>query len=179
MIRVDPPVTTIPKHFETPLEERVYAALRELEIPFLRVDNEPALTMADCEAIDLALDVKVVKTLLLCDRRARSFYLYVMPGDVPFRASAFGAGLGVSRVSFAAEEKLWELLGTRVGATTVFSCLLPSSRDVRLVFDRRVLVDPWYGCTDGTTTCYMKLRTEDLLKKLLPYCQRNYEVIEL
>jgi Ala-tRNA(Pro) deacylase len=26
----------------------------------------------------------------------------------------------------------------------------------------------WYGCTDGTTTCYLRISTRDLLERFLP-----------
>ncbi len=178
MIKVSEVKSTPPTTFQTPLEEKVYDVLQKLDIPYTRVDNDPAVTMADCEAIDAALEVKVVKTLLLCNRKATSFYLYVMPGDLPFRASAFGAALQVSRVSFAPEEKLRELLGTAIGATTVFSCLLSTAGDVRLVFDRAVLESEWYGCTDGTTSCYMRLGTKDLIERFIPYTGHSYDIIQ-
>ena len=34
--------------------------------------------------------------------------------------------------------------------------------------DREVAESEWYGCTDGTTTCYMRLATRDLLDRFLP-----------
>lgn len=178
MIKVSEAMATPPRIFQTSLERKVYEVLQSLGIPFTRVDNDPAVTMADCEAIDAVLGVKVVKTLLLCNRKATSFYLYVMPGDRPFHASAFGAALQVSRVSFAPEEKLQELLGTMIGATTVFSCLLSTANDIRLVFDRSVLTSEWYGCTDGTTRCYIRLRTRDLIERFLPYTGHPYEIID-
>jgi len=103
----------------------------------------------------------------------------VTPGDKPFRSRDFGAALGVSRVSFAPEEKLHELLGTELGATTVFSVLLESARKVRVVFDEQVLADPDYGCTDGTTTCYMRVPTERIVHGLMTYARRTPDVIRL
>ena len=146
----------------------MYATLGRLGIPFERIDNDPAITMEDCEAVDAALSVKTVKTLLLCNRQQTSFYLYVMPGDKPFVTKEFGAALGISRVSFAPQEFLQGLLGTQIGATTVFSCLTASPGAFRLIMDSSVAACEWYGCTDGTTTCYMKIATADLLEKILP-----------
>ena len=36
-----------------------------------------------------------------------------------------------------------------------------------------------YGCSDGTTTGYMKLKTKDILEKLLPYSKHRYTVIDV
>jgi Ala-tRNA(Pro) deacylase len=70
-------------------------------------------------------------------------------------------------VSFASAEKLWELTGVLVGATTVLSAILPSAEGVHLVMDRGVAEGEWFACTDGTATCFVKLKTRDLLEKYL------------
>lgn len=179
MLYVSQTKTTPPEAFRSPLQEKVYAALQQLNIPFTRVDNDPAITMEDCIAIDQRLEVKTVKTLLLCNRQQTMFYLFVTAGDKPFRSKDFSHALEISRVSFATEEHLQTFLGTEIGATTIYSVLLDTARDVQLVFDRQVLEDPWYGCTDGTTTGYMRVATDDIIKKLLPYANRSYKVISV
>jgi len=179
MIKVSNPIETAPKTFKTQLQELVYKTLSELDIKFLRVDNEPAITMEDCIAIDAMLDMKTVKTLLLCNRQQTNFYLFVTLGDKPFVTKNFGAALGVSRVSFASAEQLKDLLGVEVGATTIYGALLESSKDVRVVIDSEVLKQEYYGCTDGTTTGYMKVKTKDIIEKFIPYTKHTLEVIEV
>ena len=161
--------TCAPAHFQTPLQEKTYGALSALGIPFQRVDTDEAITMEDCVQIDARLDMKMVKTLFLCNRQQTAFYLFVTPGDKPFRAKDFSAALEISRVSFAPAEKMQELLGTKIGAATVFSALLDTARDVTFVLDRAVLDERWYGCSDGTTTGYMKVETEQIVRNLLPH----------
>jgi Ala-tRNA(Pro) deacylase len=146
----------------------VYAALERLGIPVERIDNDPAVTMEDCEAVDAALGVPTVKTLLLCNRQQTMFYLYVMPGDKPFSTKDFGAALQISRVSFAPAEKLREFLGTEVGATTPLSLVADPDKHVRLIIDKAAVASEAIGFPDGTTTCYMRMRTADLLGKFIP-----------
>lgn len=179
MIHVSQPMTTVPEHFSTPLQELVYRTLTRLSIPFQRVENDPAVTMEDCQAIDDRLQMQTVKTLFLCNRQQTAFYLFVTLGDKPFRTKDFSAALGVSRVSFATPEQLEQMMGTIVGSATVFSLLLPTARDVRVVFDRSLESSEWYGCTDGTTTGYMKLRTRDVIDRLLPYTAHTLEWVEV
>lgn len=179
MIHVSQPMTTVPEHFSTPLQELIYRTLTRLSIPFQRVENDPAVTMEDCQAIDDRLQMQTVKTLFLCNRQQTAFYLFVTPGDKPFRTKDFSAALGVSRVSFATPEQLEQMMGTIVGSATVFSLLLPTARDVRVVFDRSLESSEWYGCTDGTTTGYMKLRTRDVIDRLLPYTAHTLEWVEV
>ena len=168
MIRTSEIRTTAPQEFVNETQRRVYAALERLAIPFGRIDNDPAVTMEDCIAIDKALGVPTVKTLLLCNRQQTMFYLYVMPGDKPFSTKDFGAALQISRVSFAPAEKLHEFLGTEVGATTPLSLVADTEHRVRLIIDKAAVEPESVGCPDGTTTCYMRLRTADLLGKFIP-----------
>ena len=75
--------------------------------------------------------------------------------------------MGIPRVSFASAEKLWELTGVLVGATTILSAILPQASGVHLVMDRSVCESEWFACTDGTATCFVKIKTSDLLEKYL------------
>ena len=171
--------TDKPSKMETPLQEKVYTTLLKLNIPFERVDTDEAITMEDCVAIEEKLDMKMVKTLFLCNRQQTSVYLFVTCGDKPFRSKEFSAALGVSRLSFTPAEKMDEMLGTKIGAATVFSALLDNAKDVQFVFDKEVLKEEYYGCSDGTTTGYMKIKTEDVLHKFMPFTKHTVLFVEV
>ena len=70
-----------------------------------------------------------------------------------------------------------EILGTKIGAATVFSALLPSAKDVHIVFDSDVLREEYYGCSDGTTIGYMKIRTKDITDRFLPHTGHDYFIV--
>ena len=178
MFKVSEPMTTPPEAFETPLRQAVYEAFARLAIPFWRVDTDPGLTMKDCQHIDAKIGVRIVKTIFLCNRQQTAFYLYVTTDDKPFVTRDFCGALGIPRVSFASAEKLWELTGVEVGATTILSAILPSASDVQLVMDRAVAESEWFACTDGTATCFVKFRTADLLEKYLPASGHSWRTIE-
>ncbi len=179
MFYVSNPMREPPRTFRNPLQKKVYATLTALQIDYQRVDTDEAITMEDCVRIDEVLSMQMVKTLFLCNRQQTAFYLFITCGNKPFRSKDFSTALGISRVSFAPSERMEELLGTKIGAATVFSALLDTAKDVQIVFDHDVAAGEWYGCSDGTTTGYMKLKTEDILQKLLPYTKHDYTVITL
>ena len=176
MFYVSTPINTPPERFKTPLQELAYKTLAELGIEYERVDTDEAVSMELCKLIDDKLGAQIVKTLLVCDRKQTKFYLYITTGDKPFKSHDFSAALGISRVSFAPSERLEELLGVKIGATTLLSLLLPSAKDVQLVFDSDVLESEYYACADGTATGFMKLKTRDVLDKLLPHMHREFLV---
>ena len=171
--------TDAPKQYQTAVQEYAYRALNSLGIPFERVETDEAITMADCVMIEKKLDMQMVKTLFLCNRQQTEYYVFVTAGDKPFRAKEFSNALGIPRVSFAPAEKMKDILGTQVGAATVFSALLPSARDVRFVFDKEIADREMYGCSDGTTTGYMKVGVQKILEELLPSAGVVPTVIEV
>lgn len=74
MFNISDIYTTSPKEFKTALQEKAYQALEALKIPFERVDTDEAITMEDCIQIDNKLEMKMVKTLFLCNRQQTAFF---------------------------------------------------------------------------------------------------------
>lgn len=177
MINVSNIKTTPPENFSAPVQKNIYEVLQKLAVPFWRIDCDPAVTMDDCKAIDGALKVKTVKNLLLCNRQQTAFYLFITPGDKPFVTKDFSSAMGISRVSFAPQDMLDEKLGVSIGATTALAMTNAAAKDVRLVFDKAVLTDEYIAFPDGTTTCYIKLKTDDLLHSFLPAIGTDYTII--
>ena len=170
MFKVSEILTTPPSAFSSELQEKVYETFQSKGIPFERVDTDPGITMEDCAHIDGALGTRIVKTVFVCNRQETSFYLYAMPSDKPFVTRDFCAALGIPRVSFASGENLQSLTGVTAGATTILSAVLPQAAGVHIVLDRVVAEAPWFACTDGTPTCFVRISTHDLLEKYLPSC---------
>lgn len=171
--------TNEPKKFETKLQERVYKVLKELNIEYERVETDEAITMEDCVEINKKLDMKMVKTLFLCNRQKTNFYLFITCGDKRFDSKKFSNELNISRVSFADESLMNELLGTKIGAATVFSSLIDNDNEVDVILDKDVLKEEFYGCSDGTTTGYMKIKTKDITNKLLSYSNHQATIINM
>lgn len=157
-----------PKAFTTPLQAKVFERLAMLNIPYERVSTDEVITMEDCAEINAKLHMKMVKTLFLCDRKQSTFFLFITCGDKPFRAKDFSNALGVPRLSFAPANLMEEMLGTAIGAATIFSMLLEEASAVRLIIDKDVINEAWYGCSDGTTTGYLKASTKDIMNVFLP-----------
>lgn len=81
--------------------------------------------------------------------------------------------LGISRVSFASKEDMTSMLQTKIGAATVFSTLIDTKNKIKIIFDKYVTDDRWYGCSNGTTTGYLKISTNEIIAKLLPHTRHQ------
>ena len=168
-----------PDKYKNKLEEIVYNTLEELNISYERVETDEAITMEDCIEIDKKLNMKMVKTLFVTNRQKTNFYLFVTCGDKRFDSKKFSSELNISRVSFADSSLMEEILNTKIGATTIFSVLIDKENKINVIIDKDVLNEEYYGCSDGTTTGYMKIKTEDIINKLLPYSNHKEIVIEM
>lgn len=171
--------TAATKSYKSVLQEKVYHTLEHLQIPYKRVDTDEAITMEDCIFIDEKLEMEMVKTLFLCNRQQTVFYLFITAGNKSFRSKDFSNALAVARVSFAPADLLEKMLGTKIGAATIFSALLDTENALQIVFDKDVITEEWYGCSDGTTTGYMKIKTEQVINKFLPFTKHEPTVIEV
>ncbi|MBC9930012.1 prolyl-tRNA synthetase associated domain-containing protein [Chitinophaga qingshengii] len=170
---------TPPAEFKTPLQEMVYTLLQEQKVSFERVDTDAAITMEDCIRINQRLNMKTVKTLFLCNRQQTHFYLFVTTAEKPFKTKDLSSVLGIARLSFASVELLDKLLGTAVGAATIFGVLLDPENKIQVVIDKEVLSETWYGCSDGTTTSYMKISTAWVIDDFLTYAGHEPKIIEI
>ena len=100
--------------------EKVLQALRQWGIPFALYEHPPVHTMDDCfftEGVDWT-KTEMPKNIFLCNRQKTTFYLMLLRHDVPFRTGTVSKALGVSRLSFAPDELLPEMLGLRAGAVS-------------------------------------------------------------
>ena len=58
--------TKAPADERMPLERKFYDTLEKLKIPYEQVDNEPAYSMEESEAVEKAIGTELGKNVLLC-----------------------------------------------------------------------------------------------------------------
>ena len=149
-------------------EIRAYKLLLELGIEFQRVDHAPAMTMEACADIDKALGTAMCKNLFLCNRQMTQFYLLLMPGDKPFKTKDLSYQIGTSRLSFATEEHMADLLDLTPGSATILGLMNDKENSVTLLIDEAVLNEEYICCHPCVNTSSVKIKTSDVLEKLIP-----------
>ncbi len=149
-------------------EIRVYDFLDKLEISYQRVDHEPAMTMEICAQIDKILDATICKNLLLCNRQKTDFYLLMMPGDKVFKTKDLSAQIGSSRLSFAEACFMEEFLDITPGSVSVMGLMNDHDHRVKLLMDEDVAKGTYFGCHPCINTSSLRLRTADLMEKIIP-----------
>ena len=162
-----------------PKEIAVYNLLERLDIPFARADHAAAFTMVACESISAAVHTPVCKNLFLCNRQKTQFYLLCMGPDKPFHTKDLSHQIGSARLSFAPEEMLWELLRCTPGSATILGLMNDKGHHVRLLMEREVYEAEYLSCHPCICTSSLKLKTADVLQKLLPYTGHEVTVVDL
>lgn len=160
-------------------EVRVYDLLDRLEIPYQRIDHEAAMTMEACLPIDAALNATICKNLLLCNRQCTEFYLLMIPGDKVFKTSALSKQIGSSRLSFAAPEYMERYLDITPGSLSVLGLMNDREHHVHLLVDEDVLNGEFIGCHPCVNTSSLRLKTSDLMNKLLPAMDHTPRMVTL
>ena len=149
-------------------EVRVYDLLDSLNISFQRIDHEAAMTMEACAAVDEALEATICKNLLLCNRQHTAFYLLLLPGDKVFKTSVLSKQIGSSRLSFAGAEYMEEYLDITPGSLSVLGLMNDRDHHVELLIDEDVLKGEYIGCHPCINTSSLRLKTADLVEKIIP-----------
>ena len=149
-------------------EIRCYDFLDDLGIRYQRIDHEPAMTMDACAAVDEALEATICKNLLLCNRQCTDFYLLLIPGDKVFKTSQLSKQIGSSRLSFAAPEYMLEFLDITPGSVSILGLMNDTGHRVKLLMDEDVLKGEFFGCHPCINTSSLKIRTGDLVEKIIP-----------
>ena len=169
----------MPTSYTSDLEKKVYEKLNELSIEFDRVDNDTVESMEECLEIDKKLGTEIRKTIIVCNDKKTQFYLVVLPAEKRFDSKLFRDKMGCSRVSFAKAEDMQAILGVVPGSATVMSVVNDNEGKVKVVIDKEVADDEYFGCNTGENTRQIKIKTSDLLNVFLPNVNHEPTIIEL
>ena len=149
-------------------ERRCYDLLDSLGIEFYRVDHEHADTIEACEEVEGLLGCVICKNLFLCNRQQTDFYLLIMPGGKPFKTKYLSAQIGSSRLSFGSAEDMERLLGVTPGSVSLLGLMNDREGRVRLLVDRDLESDEYFGCHPCINTSSLRIAMSDVREKLVP-----------
>lgn len=149
-------------------EIRAYDFLDRLGVTYERIDHAPAMTMEVCREIDEMLGATICKNLFLCNRQETEFYLLMIPDTKTFKTKEISSQIHSSRLSFAKEHYMEELLNLTPGSVTVLGLMNDMHNRVQLLIDEDVTKGEYIGCHPCINTSSIRIRTEDMIKKVIP-----------
>lgn len=160
-------------------EVRVYDLLDSLGIHYERIDHEAAMTMEMCQDIDVALDAMVCKNLFLCNRQETNFYLLMIPDYKKFKTKDLSSQIGSARLSFGKPEYMEEFLDITPGSVSVMGLMNDKEKRVQLLMDEDVVKGEYIGCHPCINTSSLRIRTEDMMNKIIPAMEHEPKIVKL
>lgn len=160
-------------------EIRVYDFLDALGIVYGRLDHEPAMTMAVCAEIDVALQATICKNLFLCNRQETDFYLLMIPDNKKFKTKDLSAQLGVARLSFGKESYMERFLDVTPGSVSVMGLMNDKENRVRLLIDEDVLKSEYVGFHPCINTSSLRVSVKDFAEILVPALEHEPTIVRL
>ena len=92
----------------------------------------------------------------------------MIPGDKKFKTKDLSAQIHSSRLSFAKETYMEELLDITPGSVSVLGLMNDREHRVQLLVDRDVLEGDYIGCHPCINTSSLRIRQKDMWEKIVP-----------
>ena len=171
--------TAAPAEGRAAVELETFALLDRLGIPYTWVAHDMANTIEDCAAVDAALGISICKNLFLCNRQETAFYLLMIPDTKVFHTKDLSAQIGSARLSFAKPEYMEKFLDITPGSVSVLGLMNDKEHQVKLLIDEEVLDSEYFGCHPCINTSSLRMRTVDLIEKVLPAMEHDFVKVKL
>ena len=101
----------------------------------------------------------------------------MIEGHKVFRSGEISKQAGSSRLSFAEEEWMIELMDTASGSASVMGLMNDTEHRVQLLVDEDVLRAEYLGCHPCINTSSLRLRTKDVFGPLLEAIGHDWIVV--
>lgn len=116
-------------------EKKVYDALEQLDIQFIRYEHQPVYTIPEVEELMLRTEGDHCKNLFVRDHHGKRHYLILVSAEKRADLKDIAAQIGSTRLSFASEERLMKYLGLIPGAVTPLGLINDEEKQVTVLID--------------------------------------------
>ena len=148
---------------------KIIDRLRAMGVPFDLYEHEAAHTMEDCLALPFAQpDVTICKNMLLTNTRQTEYWLYLTLPGKRFRTSTVSKLIGASRLQFAPESALHDMLELESGSLAPFGLWYDLQGIIRFAVDedvRRTERIAFHPCDNTATVVFTQ---EDFWTRVVP-----------
>lgn len=159
--------------------EKSIAFLDSIGVEYEIFRHEVAASIEQCEEIEKIISGKICKNLLLRTTSGDKVFLLMTDGRKRFVTKEVSKKLGSSRLSFADGEMMEALLNTKPGSLSIMSLMFDKDKKVFLAADRDVFREEFICCHPCDNTATLKIRTEDVIEKIIPLLGREISFIDV
>ncbi len=148
--------------------EQVMAFLDGLGVSYRLSEHAPTATMEACAEIDRKLEALTPKNIFLTTKNGKRFCLCLTRPEARFRTADISKQAGSSRLSFAPENRLFDLLKCHPGAASPLGLIFDTDRAVSLLIDSALRNAPRLAFHPCDNTLTLAMSHEDFFEKYLP-----------
>jgi Ala-tRNA(Pro) deacylase len=145
-------------------EKKVYDALEQLEIPYIRYEHIPVYTIADIDILNMEMKGLHCKNLFVRNHNGNIHYLILVSHEKKADLKNIASQIGSTRLSFASEERLMKHLGLTPGSVTPFGLLNNEDKKVRVLIDNDLRNSDCILFHPNVNTASISITHDDLIK---------------
>ena len=158
-------------------EEMCYKLLKDLDIEYSSVSYTEK-EKEDVNLVDNKIGVKGIKNLLFKTRNLKKeLFLIILPREKRFDTKAFRNKYNITKIEMVNDEELKEFLNTANGEVSIIDLLFDKDKRIKLYIDKEVLDEEYFRFHPFNGLITVKIKTKDLIDKLIPYLDHDYEII--
>ena len=162
-----------------PISREVFELLSAMAIGYRYMNHPAAATMDECSRIGEAFGAVMPKNIFLTPRNGSVYYLLITRPNARYRTADISKQLGVSRLSFAPSDKLFEYLRCTPGAITPMGLLFDGEKQVRLAVDSALRDEETLVFHPCINTMSVAMSGSDFFDVFLPAIGYSPESVEI
>lgn len=143
-------------------EQEVYDVLNLLNIKYIRYEHKAIYTVKEGKELEISIPGKMCKNLFLKNSKGDINYLVILDEDKNINLKLLAKQIGSTRLSFAAEEKLFEKLKLTPGSVTPFGLINNAHSDVAVLVDEELANEEKVNFHPNTNTATIGISYVDL-----------------
>lgn len=143
-------------------EQEVYDVLNLLNIKYKRYEHKAIYTVKEGKELEISIPGKMCKNLFLKNSKGDINYLVILDEDKNINLKLLAKQIGSTRLSFAAEEKLFEKLKLTPGSVTPFGLINNTDSDVAVLIDEELANEEKVNFHPNTNTATIGISYVDL-----------------
>jgi Ala-tRNA(Pro) deacylase len=143
-------------------EQEVYDVLTLLDIKYERYEHKAIYTVREGKELEISIPGKMCKNLFLKNSKGDINYLVILDKDKNINLKLLAKQIRSTRLSFAAEEKLFEKLNLTSGSVTPFGLINNADKDVIVLVDKELANEEKVNFHPNTNTATIGILYDDL-----------------
>ncbi len=151
-------------------KERILSFLDQKKIPYVSFSHPKTDTLPEKLSNDAAAGVfgaTHCKNLVLCNRQKTKFFLLTMPFGKRFRTGPVSRQMTSSRLSFAEDKILEEILCTHSGMVSPLELIFDTEKKISFFMDKELLSAERICFHPSDDTCTVVMENRDFFEGFL------------